>query len=609
MRAMGLVTAAAMLLLAATGARGAEGAGEPTEVRSAISAVTVYLDRALVTRTADVRCARGENAFVFAGLPAELTDGSIRVSASGATVRGVRVERVFLERAAEADVRQLEDDLRDLQDEEAALRDEINVLVGEARFLRTLQATTAERTNRILAEGELKLPTVEGCRGLLNFITSGLSANAKKARAVNVKLRDLRPKITAKHRELNEKRSGERLENKKITVVLESARGGAASVKLAYLLPGAMWFPAYDVRADAGRGEAELVYYAIIQQATGEEWTNAALTLSASRPSERTSKPKLSPWLLGGAPLPAMPAGMSGANRPDFEGNEDGWAFVNPAVQIRKQYGRRGKAMQKAHFNLLGNLSQVERVFLTVTARGTSVVFPVPTRETVRTDGKPHRVVLSVAQLKLTTEYSVVPAMSLATYVTGKAVNTTKLPLLPGEASVYLGGDLIGASRVRFVAPGEETDFYLGVDETIKVTRQLDAKKSSIRSSGKRLKVEAAYSIIVENFRKKPVTVTVEEALPVSQDKSIYVRIRKLEPEPAESKRGLNKWKLELPAGEKRTVNIAFSIDRPIPQPKSPAASAARARRAYGGSGQAMPAATPAADMQLEQTMEWIRNF
>ena len=54
-----------------------------------------------------------------------------------------------------------------------------------------------------------------------------------------------------------------------------------------------MWFASYDVRADLDEGGLELVYYAIIQQATGEEWKGVDITLSASRPAERTSKPKL----------------------------------------------------------------------------------------------------------------------------------------------------------------------------------------------------------------------------------------------------------------------------------------------------------------------------
>jgi uncharacterized protein (TIGR02231 family) len=351
-------------------------------------------------------------------------------------------------------------------------------------------------------------------------------------------------------------------------VALESAAGGDATISLSYLLPGAMWFPSYDVRADVEKGELELVYYAVIQQATGEDWSAAEITLSASRPAERHSKPEPAPWLLGGVALPQNPVGQLANNAPNAQEQVQVDNDMD-VPQLRQQSvarfaGKPNKALQAAHYNLLVNEGQVLVLFRSVAARGTSVAFPVPTRETVLTDGKPHRVTLTIEKMKLAAEHSAVPALSLATYVTGKATNTSKLPILPGDASVYLAGDLIGTSKLDFIAPGEEAAFYLGVDETVKVTRKLDNKLSSIRSWGKRQRVEAAYTIAVENFKKRPVNVVVEEALPVSQDDDISVKIKKTEPEPASSERGVTKWKLAVPAGGKQTVNVAFSIEYPL---------------------------------------------
>jgi uncharacterized protein (TIGR02231 family) len=465
------------------------------------------------------------------------------------------VERVFLERAGEAEVRRLEDGLRELQDTEKALRDELAVLKAEGEFLKSIRTSAPERINRGLAGAEVKMIDVNVYRQTLDFIVKGLAENARKIREVSVKLRELAPKLAAKTRELSEKRAGERLEQKTVTLALDAAVAGRVGVELSYLLPGAMWFPAYDVRADAEKGEMELAYYGVIQQATGEVWTGVELTLSATRPAQSKTRPELVPWLLGGTALPVQIAQQQRwANQPVFQ----------QELQIGKQYSGRAKKMQRYHKELLGNVFQVERVLRTVTARGTSVAFPVPTRETVLTDGKPHRVTLAVEKLKLAPEYSAVPEVSLATYVTGKAVNETSLPLLPGEASVYLAGDLIGTSGVRFVAPGEEADFYLGVDESIKVTRKLDNRLSSVRSFGKRRRVSMAYTITVENFKKSAVKVAIDEALPESQDAAIKVRIARFEVEPEKSERGITRWMLEVPAGGKRTIPVSYTIDAPV---------------------------------------------
>ncbi len=144
-----LLSCAAGLLLAS-----AAGAGEPAGVKSRISAVTVYLDHALVTRSAAVRARKGRSELAFTGLPAELADSSIRVKVQGATLRGVRVERVFLERTEKAEVRKLEDEIQKLQDGEKALRDELGLLSSEVAFVKSLRYTAPQTLNRKLAEGE-----------------------------------------------------------------------------------------------------------------------------------------------------------------------------------------------------------------------------------------------------------------------------------------------------------------------------------------------------------------------------------------------------------------------------------------------------------------------
>src|SRR5690349_5688119 len=50
-------------------------------INSSISQVTVYLDRARVTRAANARVPAGSSTIEFAGLPATLDEGSVSVSA------------------------------------------------------------------------------------------------------------------------------------------------------------------------------------------------------------------------------------------------------------------------------------------------------------------------------------------------------------------------------------------------------------------------------------------------------------------------------------------------------------------------------------------------
>ena len=97
-----MLTGALVLGLVLTLAAGEQQA-PAVNVDSKIDAVTVYLDRALVSRRAMVRVAKGLQKVCFAGLPAELDDGSLRLSIGGpARLDALHAQRIFLEQPQEA---------------------------------------------------------------------------------------------------------------------------------------------------------------------------------------------------------------------------------------------------------------------------------------------------------------------------------------------------------------------------------------------------------------------------------------------------------------------------------------------------------------------------
>jgi hypothetical protein len=73
-------------------------AAAPTD--SKITAATVYLDRAVVTRTATAELVPGVQELTFTGLPAGLVEQSLQVSGRGtatATILDVSTRQVFVE--------------------------------------------------------------------------------------------------------------------------------------------------------------------------------------------------------------------------------------------------------------------------------------------------------------------------------------------------------------------------------------------------------------------------------------------------------------------------------------------------------------------------------
>ena len=229
--------------------------------------------------------------------------------------------------------------------------------------------------------------------------------------------------------------------------------------------------------------------------------------------------------------------------------------------QIEAQYAQRPKAYQKYHQVLLSNVAQVEKVFTAIEARGTSISFSATKRELIKADGKPYRVKVGSYPLQVEARYSATPRLSLNTYITGQGKNSTPYPLLPGTANLFREGSFLGKTSIDFTAPNEEAEFYLGVDESLKVVRELDYRRSKLTFFGKRKRFEFSYNITIENFKDDAVTISLHDCVPVSQDSRIKTGIIEMSLEPSEREKGLLRWDISLPPGGKETIHYSFYIE------------------------------------------------
>ena len=64
-------------------------------------------------------------------------------------------------------------------------------------------------------------------------------------------------------------------------------------------MPGARWKPAYDLHFASARGQIRVETAAVVEQATGEDWTDATLLLSTAMPGRGIDLPELLTWTLG----------------------------------------------------------------------------------------------------------------------------------------------------------------------------------------------------------------------------------------------------------------------------------------------------------------------
>ncbi|HLD77976.1 MAG TPA: DUF4140 domain-containing protein, partial [archaeon] len=135
-----------------------------------MTAVTVFPDRAGITRSASVQLPKGEHAVRIAPLPSAVEPDSVTARGSGAaevTLYGVRLVTKQLEAAQDPNVKALEEEIRDVTRKQQRLRKLKEVLTQERQYLASIRAASSEQIGKDLIT---KSPSASDAAKLLEFL-------------------------------------------------------------------------------------------------------------------------------------------------------------------------------------------------------------------------------------------------------------------------------------------------------------------------------------------------------------------------------------------------------------------------------------------------------
>jgi len=457
------------LVLAAPSSR----AAEPKAVKSKITAVTVYADRAQVTRTGSIDLGGSPTRHVVEGLPGWIDEESVRATVASGKILDVVVERTFLAEASEEAVRKADAAVNEIADQLQAITDEEAVIRAEIAQLESVRAFSLEKLPRDMATRETKISTFSDT---VDYISDTLRKDRKQLRELASQRRTLQPQLQARTQARNELRARAQLEQR--SVIVEVDGRGRTTLTLTYLTPGATWEPLGELRAGSESSRVSLAQFAQVVQTTGEDWEGAELSFSTQRPAETLNVPEVQSLLLGTAG-----AGLSevlGRMGQSFQRASSAWGAQNEAYAQGKAEYRANVARQ------MEIQSRVVSTFDTLAERGTTAHYDALSSRPVRTDGKPIRVPIARNSFDTTPKLVAVPEVSLNAVRTAEIVNTASQPVLPGKVALFVDNAFVGTSELSFVAPGETFSAYLGVEDRVKISRTLDRKRSKLERGSRR---------------------------------------------------------------------------------------------------------------------------
>jgi uncharacterized protein (TIGR02231 family) len=502
-------------------------------VSSQVDSVVVYPYQVLVVRTAGVTVS-GSGEMVFPGLPGALDDNTVRINAPGIRVGEVQVRRGYMAEPT-AEVKRLADRVKELEDQLKGLDDEAAVLKAKEDFLNSIKLGAPEIIAKELQQGRV---ATESWRGALSFVGDELMKVKARGLKLGREKEEMQKQLDAARQEYNDAKAA--VENRKEIRFNYDGESGTYNVRLSYVVPSAaQWTPYYELRARPDAGKVGVAYFAKLAQRTGEDWEGVKVVLSTMRPVLGGGAPEPHPWYLslleeyGRQKRPAMPA---------------------PGAAMVDILRRREGAMEE-------KAAEAEPV-----ETGISVQYVIPGRVSLKSGEQAKKLSLHQVDLPAEFEYYTLPRQREQAFLTGKLANSTDFVLLAGSGNTYVGDEYTGSTSLPTIAPQESTQLSFGVDERVKVKRELvKSYKSKSGLFSKTEKASFAYKTTVENYHPKPVTIRVVEQVPVSQQGEVKVTVTKVEPKFLEQDQtqGTYTWKPTLETKAKFVVNLEFTVEYP----------------------------------------------
>ena len=508
-------------------------------VTSKIERVTVFFNGAQVERSASTPLSIGRSEIVFRGLTAQLDERSVQVSGDGDfTLLSVSQRVNFAENAAKEDLDDLKKQQEVLTERIALENNQLTVIQQEENILQRNQVQLVGVQNSTLRLDDLKQ--------MIDFQRIRFNDLLNKKLEIDKDLKNLNEKLAIVNSQIAELRTTKNTATTEILVLVEAKNEASATFKLTYIVPNSKWTPTYDLRVKNLTDPLSMQMKASLSQASGEDWKDVKLTLSTGNPTENGSKPTIKTWFLQPIQPREMPVAYSTESL--LSGKVAG---VSADAKQRKPSAPPPPAAEPAFTPQVVEKQQV-----------TSTSFDIEQRYSITRNGKANVVDIKSLTIPATYEHYIAPKLDGDAFLTAKVLDWEQYGLLSGEAHLFLEGIFTGKMYLNTQNTSDTLTISLGRDKNVVVTRTKLKDFTKTKFLSDRRSDSRAFEIVVKNKRTIPLSILVEDQIPVSTDKAIEVEKDANNAE-IDELMGKLSWKLKVLAGKEAKVKFNYTVRYP----------------------------------------------
>jgi uncharacterized protein (TIGR02231 family) len=410
----------------------------------------------------------------------------------------------------------------------ADLRKQIATAEGEKKETKAKLEALDAQLQFWQAQTKAKTKTVADSYKLADAIGKNVQKSSQEKFATETRLEKIEKNIKKLQEELNQT-AGKKETAWGITLTLSGVSKNEISLPYTYMLAGCGWLPLYRIEALPADKSVSFSWEAEVWQSSGEDWKQVPLNLATLQPLINVNPPEIPEWII-------KPRKLYKTSR-STEANAE-------TFPLKKEAFMEDEVMSAA---------------------------PAETRNTTYSLwslGRKNIAAGSRQRLKIKDElwpaeflYLSRPAINPQAFVRAQVKLDKSAEIPSGQAIFVIDGAVLGKREFSFA--GSEGTLFFGTSPLISVTSSTMADQSGEKTIFQDKQTRSwQWLIESKNSSNTDIKLRIEEPAPQARDKRIKLNFKQ-NPEPAEKDHARFVWLLDVPAGQKKTIQNNIELEAP----------------------------------------------
>lgn len=526
-----------------------------------IESVTVYTNGAQIEREAYYSVTKGTHTLYFETISPNIDSRTLQVNGTGSIIiMDAQYESYYPENIASQPQHipvDLSRQLKNVKDSITEIEYEID-RITQNKLLYESEKNILLNNGMIKGQGKVN-DSIQLLQSALNLYHERMLAINKSLFEVKKELRKWNDLLQTKKSRLNnlntiiaqyqpKAQHNQPKHRIKVTVIAkEAAAKGKLYVR--YIVSGASWTPAYDLRASGKGSDVSFTYKAWVQQNTQVDWKGAKLTLSTHDPYTNKQLPSLRPWF--------VEQNNTGIYNQRSTHNEDMRRHTEnrPVSGVGAITDEVGAAPVEYASNYTQRVDQL-----------VSASYKIDLPYDIVSGGSSHLVLIDETELPGDFKYMSVPKASNSVFAVTSVTDFEKLQLVPGQMQIFYDGAFIGEQYLNPTHLNDTLQLTLGADRFLHAERNNVKVEKKSKVIGNMVEVTYAYEFSLKNQKSETVSIEVQDQIPVTRKEKIEIEILEKGNGQLNEDNGIVTWTLKLRPQEKETFQFKYVVKYPKDQ-------------------------------------------